>query len=163
MNAKRQNRTKEQRRAARKAAPGIKIAAALLAIALPAFAGGCGGADTDVTALEDGVYIGVSSEDDDGAYGEVTITVKDGTITDCGFVTWQKDGSVKDEEYGKVNGEISNRDFYDKAQLAVRAMQQYADALVETQSSQDVDAVTGATIAHGQFLEAVDDALNDEK
>jgi major membrane immunogen (membrane-anchored lipoprotein) len=121
----------------------------------------CGGADTKPPA-EDGVYTGVSGEDDDGAYGEVTVTVEDGAITACTFVTWQKDGSVKDEEYGKVNGEISNQDFYDKAQLAVRAMQQYADTLVEVQSPEKVDAVTGATIAHGQFLEAVADALDDK-
>jgi major membrane immunogen (membrane-anchored lipoprotein) len=127
-----------------------------LAAALALF--GCGGAATKLPA--DGVYTGVSSEDDTGAYGEATITVEDGAITACSFVTWQKDGSVKDAEYGKVNGEISNQEYYDKAQLAVAAMQQYADALVELQSPDEVDAVTGATIAHGQFLEAVADALD---
>jgi major membrane immunogen (membrane-anchored lipoprotein) len=132
--------------------------ALLLATALSL--GACGGGADAAPLPADGVYTGVSSEDDDGAYGEVTVTVEGGAITACTFVTWQKDGSVKDAEYGKVNGEISNQDFYDKAQLAVRAMQAYADALVEVQSPEEVDAVTGATIAHGQFLEAVADALD---
>jgi major membrane immunogen (membrane-anchored lipoprotein) len=137
------------------------VGIALLAVATLSL-GACGGSG-NVETHEDGVYTGVSSEDDDGAYGEVTIIVEGGAITDCTFVTWQKDGSFKDENYGKVNGEISNRDFYDKAQLAVAAMAQYADALVETQSPDAVDAVSGATIAHGQFLEAVADAFSGGK
>jgi major membrane immunogen (membrane-anchored lipoprotein) len=137
----------------------MKIVGVALLIAAALSLGGCG-ASSDASSLGDGVYTGVSGEDDDGAYGEVNITVEDGLITACDFVTWQKDGSVKDEDYGKVNGEISNRDFYDKAQLAVRAMKQYADELVETQSEESVDAVSGATIAHGQFLEAVADAFS---
>ncbi|MDR1160506.1 MAG: FMN-binding protein, partial [Syntrophomonadaceae bacterium] len=83
---------------------------------------GCGSA-----SYKDGVFTGKSSEDDSGAYGEVTLTIKSGEITDCEFVTWQKDGSIKDEEYGKVNGVIANQDYYDKAQLAVEAMAQYAE------------------------------------
>jgi major membrane immunogen (membrane-anchored lipoprotein) len=149
----------------------MKIVAVVLLIAAASALGGCGSSDagargdgvTGADGKADGVYTGVSSEDDSGAYGEVSITVEDGVITACSFVTWQKDGSVKDEDYGKVNGEISNRDFYDKAQLAVRAMSEYADALVETQSPNSVDAVSGATIAHGQFLEAVADAFSGDK
>jgi major membrane immunogen (membrane-anchored lipoprotein) len=140
-----------------KAEKKVTIAGLALLLTVLSLLSGCGGSGAE--ALDDGVYSGVSSEDDDGAYGAVTITVEDGAITACEFVTWQKDGSVKDEAYGKVNGEISNQEFYDKAQLAVRAMQQYADTLVEVQSPDAVDAVTGATIAHGQFLEAVADAL----
>jgi major membrane immunogen (membrane-anchored lipoprotein) len=141
------------KRNARRAGIALSLVAALSLC-------GCGGGAEAKPLPADGVYTGVSGEDDRGAYGEVTITVEDGAITACTFVTWQKDGSVKDAEYGKVNGEISNQDFYDKAQLAVRAMQEYADALVEAQSPEKVDAVSGATVAHGQFLEAVADALD---
>ena len=111
------------------------------------------------TALKDGVYSGRSSIDDTGAYGEVSITIKSGKISGCEFVTWQKDGSIKDENYGKVNGEISNTAFYDKAQLAVRAMQEYAAQYVQTQDLKSIDAVSGATIAYNQFIEAVEEAL----
>jgi major membrane immunogen (membrane-anchored lipoprotein) len=76
---------------------------------------GCGGSARDVT-YKDGAYIGRSGEGNQDAYGEVTITIKDGAITICEFVTWQKDGTIKDENYGKVNGEISNQEYYDKAQ-----------------------------------------------
>jgi major membrane immunogen (membrane-anchored lipoprotein) len=115
---------------------------------------GCG-----KTVLYDGVYTGRSEADDTGAYGEVRITIALGKITDCSFVTWQKDGSRKDSEYGKVNGEISNQDFYDKAQLAVRAMESYAREYLKSQDLKALDAISGATIAYNQFLEAVEIAL----
>jgi major membrane immunogen (membrane-anchored lipoprotein) len=110
-------------------------------------------------AYKDGVYTGKSSADDSGAWGEVTITIEGGRIADCQFITLQKDGSVKGEDYGKVNGAISNQDFYNKAQLAVRAMSQYAQTLSETGDLRSVDAISGATIAYNQFIEAVEDAL----
>ncbi|MDR2797479.1 MAG: FMN-binding protein [Treponema sp.] len=113
----------------------------------------------DKGAYRDGTYTGTSSLDDTGAYGEVSLTVAEGKIRQCRFVTWQKDGTPKDERYGKVNGEISNQDFYDKAQLAVRAMEQYAAQYVEVQDLKKIDAVSGATIAYHQFIEAVEQAL----
>ncbi|MDR1256813.1 MAG: FMN-binding protein, partial [Spirochaetaceae bacterium] len=85
----------------------------------------------------------------------------DGKVADCLFVTRQKDGSVKGEDYGKVNGEISNQDYYNKAQLAVRAMDQYARAFRETGDLNNVDVVSGATIAFDQFNEAVTAALEE--
>ncbi|MDR3338044.1 MAG: FMN-binding protein [Treponema sp.] len=115
------------------------------------------------SAYQDGTYTGVSSPDDTGAYGEVTITVSGGKISRCDFLTWQKNGGVKDENYGKVNGEISNADYYAKAQLAVRAMDQYARDLVEKQALNKIDAVSGATIAYNQFTEAVSEALGKAK
>ena len=109
--------------------------------------------------LSDGVYRGKSSADDTGAYGEITITVTGGKIVACDFITRQKDGTVKGEDYGKVNGEIANRDFYEKAQLAVRAMKRYVEQYVETRDLKAVDVVSGATIAYNQFLEAAEEAL----
>ena len=55
---------------------------------------------------KDGTYTGKSDvveegEDSDfGGYGEVTITIEDGKITDCVFTTYKADGTVKDENYG---------------------------------------------------------------
>jgi major membrane immunogen (membrane-anchored lipoprotein) len=128
------------------------LPAALLCLA------GCG-----KPAFKDGVYFGRSGADDTGAWGEVTITVADARIAGCQFITRQKDGTVKDENYGKVNGEISNQDFYNKAQLAVRAMEQYAAAYRETGDLKKVEAVSGATIAYDQFNEAVLLALEKAK
>jgi major membrane immunogen (membrane-anchored lipoprotein) len=118
---------------------------------------GCGG----TKVLRDGVYSGKSSTDDDGSWGEATLTIADGNITSCDFITWQKDGSAKDEDYGKINGEISNKAYYEKAQLAVRAMKQYAEEYTKAQKG--VTAVSGATISYNQFNEAVENALEKAK
>jgi major membrane immunogen (membrane-anchored lipoprotein) len=136
---------------------------------LTALATGCSGggnsagADIAVSAGDypDGTYTGKSSEDEKGAYGEVTIVIEGGNVTDCAYVTWQKDGTIKDENYGKVNGEISNQDYYDKAQLAVEAMSKYASQFAETGDTSKVDAVSGATNSYNQFKEAVADALKE--
>ncbi|MDR0759740.1 MAG: FMN-binding protein, partial [Treponema sp.] len=114
-------------------------------------AAGCGS-----RGYADGVYSGKSGADDTGAWGEVTLTIAGERVADCQFITRQKDGTLKDENYGKVNGEISNQDYYDKAQLAVRAMEQYAEAFRETGDLRKVEAVSGATIAFDQFTEAVE-------
>ncbi|MDR0597021.1 MAG: FMN-binding protein [Treponema sp.] len=121
-------------------------------------AAGCGKAE-----YKDGVYAGKSGVDDTGAWGEVTVTITGGRVAGCEFITRQKDGTVKDEDYGKVNGEISNRDFYEKAQLAVRAMEQYARVYREAGDLGKVEAVSGATIAYDQFAEAVEAALEGTK
>jgi major membrane immunogen (membrane-anchored lipoprotein) len=120
----------------------------------------CGAKDV---RYQDGTFVGQSSADEDGAFGEVTIVVTDGEISACDYVTWQKDGTIKDENYGKVNGEIDNQDFYDKAQLAVAAMRQYADELATKKRADEVDAVSGATISYDQFREAVDAALKGQE
>jgi major membrane immunogen (membrane-anchored lipoprotein) len=125
----------------------LLIAAALL---LP----GCG-----KKSYGDGVYTGKSGADDRGAWGEVTVTIRDGSVADCEFIIHQKDGTLKDEDYGKVNGEISNLDYYNKAQFAVRAMERYASSFRETGDLKKVDAVSGATIAFNQFTEAAGLAL----
>lgn len=121
----------------------------------------CGGGEE----YNDGVYEGKSSvysgdEDDGGAgYGVVTITIKDNLITACTFNTFEPDGTQKDENYGKQNGEIANRDYYNRAQRALRANATYEKAIVAYGSLDKVDAVSGATISFGQFKEAVENAL----
>jgi major membrane immunogen (membrane-anchored lipoprotein) len=119
---------------------------------------GCGN-----TVLRDGVYMGRSGEDDTGAWGEVTITITDAKAQSCEFVTREKDGTVKDENYGKINGEISNQAYYDMAQLAVRAMKKYVTDYLRRGSLKDVEAVSGATISYNQFLEAAEQALENAK
>lgn len=108
-----------------------------------------------------GVYTGQSSADDRGAFGEVTITIEDNAITDCQYVTFQEDGTPKDENYGKVDGQITDQEMYDKAQVAVTAMEKYAQQLVEVQKPEDVDGIAGATTTYTQFNEAVSIALGE--
>jgi major membrane immunogen (membrane-anchored lipoprotein) len=122
---------------------------------------GCGS-----TRYADGIYTGQSSvyesEDEDGngnGYGVVTITIKDNQITECTFETYEPDGTLKDSDYGMQNGEIANRDYYNKAQKAIAACEKYAESLVETGDVDEIDAITGATINYNNFEEAVKDAL----
>jgi major membrane immunogen (membrane-anchored lipoprotein) len=137
---------------------GIPLILLFATVLLTGSLSGCGS-----PSYKDGVFSGKSGQDDTGAWGEVALTIGEGKITDCRFVTRQKDGTIKDENYGKVNGEISNQDFYDKAQLAVDAMKRYAVQYVETQSLKELDAISGATIAYNQFIEAVENALEGAK
>ena len=137
----------------------VAIALAIVAaMALCAGLAGCGGD----TTLKDGTYTGTSSvmEDYDGigsGYGVVTITIRDGAITACTFVTYEKDGTLKDANYGKTLND--NQAFYAMAQKAVAACDEYAAALVAAGSLDGVDAISGATVNYDQFCEAVDDAL----
>jgi major membrane immunogen (membrane-anchored lipoprotein) len=126
-------------------------------------AAGCGSNappfDTSVP-LTDGVFVGESEPDEQGAYGRSTVTVEDGEIVASEYVTVQANGSTKGEDYGKdSSGEIANRSSYRAAQKAVAAFDVYARALIETGVPEEVDAISGATIAHGQFLEAATAAL----
>ena len=140
------------------------LATILVIIVVAASFAGCGGSKT----YADGTYTGKSSiiEDNDGegdGYGEVTITIKDGKITECTFNTYEPDGTLKDEDYGKQNGEVANQDYYNKAQKALAGSKEYARLLVETGDCHSIDAISGATISYDQFMEAVDDALRQAK
>lgn len=146
----------------------ISIILSLLMIAAAAMAlTGCGG-ETAATAYADGTYEAKSSvfTNDDGTedgngYGVVTITIKDGVISECIYQTYEVDGSLKDENYGKQNGEVANKDYFSKAQKAVAACDQYAKMLVEKGSLKDIDAISGATVNYNEFVEAVGIALAD--
>lgn len=122
---------------------------------------GCGEA-----SYHDGTYTGrsadyVNEEDPEAGngYGVVTLTISGGQITACDYKTYELDGSLKDEEYGKENGEIKNKDFYNKAQKARAACDNYAQQLVAKQKVKDVDAVSGATVNYNEFKEAAAEAL----
>lgn len=137
----------------------IAVLAALLAVAVLA---GCGGK----ASYNDGTYEARSAEyvNDDGSeegngYGIVKITISGGVISDCEFTTYELDGTRKGEDYGKKEGSIANKDFYNKAQKAVAACDKYAADLVAAGELDLVDAVSGATINYQQFTEAVSEAL----
>lgn len=144
-----------------------KATAMVLALTAAMLCTACGGsanyADGTYTA-QSGIYESLEEDEEGGeGYGEVTITVKDNVITDCKFTTYMPDGTIKDEEYGKENGEIANQDYYNKAQRAVKGSQNYADQLSAKGSLDQVDAVTGATISYNEFVEAVELALKQAK
>ncbi len=123
---------------------------------------GCGGSVT----YKDGTYTGQSEvhESEDGSdngngYGVVTITIKDGAISECEYKTYEVDGTLKDENYGMEDGRIANKDYYNKAQKANAACAEYASMLVQNGRLDGIDAISGATINYNEFKEAVEDAL----
>ncbi|MBQ7371636.1 MAG: FMN-binding protein [Blautia sp.] len=147
----------------------MKRRAAILCLLLGAVLAlsGCGGGSKEVS-YKDGTYTGksqihIDEGDEEGngnGYGEVTLTIKDNVITECEFLTYEEDGTQKDEDYGKSSDSSgSHRDYYNKAQKAVQAASKYAEQLVETGSLKEIDAITGATINYHEFQEAVEDAL----
>ena len=128
---------------------------------------GCG-SGTKTAVYKDGTYTATSSvyTNDDGSedgngYGTVTLTIKDGKIADCTYQTFEIDGTLKDEDYGKQNGEIANRDYYSKAQKAVAACDEYAKLLVANEGLDGLDAISGATVNYNEFKEAVQLALEE--
>ena len=139
--------------------------AAMAALAVSMLLAGCGGKKT--VTYKDGTYEGKSelyinedAESDEGnGYGVVTLTIKDGAITECEYKTYEPDGTLKDSEYGKKSGGVANRDFYNKAQKAVAACGEYAEQLIQSGRLSDVDAISGATINYNEFREAVEAAL----
>ena len=68
-------------------------------------------------------------------------------------------GNVKDENYGSLTGKDSAD--YKKAQVAVDAIKIYPAQLVETQDLGNVDAISGATISYGQFVETTRRAVEE--
>ena len=107
---------------------------------------GCGGGSK---SYKDGSYEGKSSvyesedgSDDGNGYGVVN-------------------GTFKDEEYGKEDGRIANKDYYNKAQKANAARDEYASMLVQNGTLDGIDAISGATINYDEFVEAVNNALKE--
>ena len=145
------------------------IAAAAAAVVLSMALTACGGGSGKAISYNDGTYEGKSEvhesldesgEDTGNGYGVVSITIKDGVITDCKFDTYEPDGTYKDDQYGMKEGAVANRDYYNKAQKANAAREEYASMLVANGSLDGIDAISGATINFEEFTEAVENALS---
>lgn len=108
---------------------------------------------------KDGTFEGKSKPTERGDYTILSITVKDHKITAAAYEGYKKDGTLKDETYGKTKGEEENKAFYNKAQLAVAANHKYAEALLQMQEVNKVDGISGATVSYRQFFDAAAAAL----
>ena len=105
--------------------------------------------------LSDGTWTAQSNPDDQGSIGTITITVEGGRITATSYETTLADGTDKGADYGKSSsGEVFNQDYYKKAQAAVASYQEYSDNLTKVGDPAKVDVITGATVAHQQFVQA---------
>ena len=105
--------------------------------------------------MSDGTWTAQSNPDDQGSIGTITITVEGGRITATSYETTLADGTDKGADYGKNSaGEVFNEDYYKKAQAAVASYQEYSDNLTQVGDPAKVDVITGATVAHQQFVQA---------
>ena len=84
-----------------------------------------------LSKAKDGTFEGKSAANGEGEYSIISITVKDHKITAATFDGFLKDGKRKGEDYGKTNGKIENKVYYNKAQLALKANKTYAEALLQ--------------------------------
>jgi major membrane immunogen (membrane-anchored lipoprotein) len=137
------------------------IACICVSAAVLSLLSGCGS-----KSYADGTYTGQSSvyesDEDEGngnGYGVVTLSIENNEIVSCTYLTYEPDGTLKDEDYGLQEGNVANRDYYNKAQKAIAACEVYAEKLVQTNDVKKVDAISGATINYNNFEEAVKDAL----
>lgn len=117
---------------------------------------------TTIAGLRDGTFTGASQPDDQGAVGHLSFVVKDGAIVEASFVVKDADGTPHDQEYGlsKASGQPVDDAFYQRAQAAVAAEQQYVAQFAEVGDADQVDVIAGASLSHRQFVEAVEDALS---
>lgn len=110
---------------------------------------------------KNGTFTGKSVTNGEGDYSAISITVADHKIIAATFEGFMKNGKLKDEEYGKTNGKIENKVYYNKAQLALKANKTYAEALLQQQELNKVDGISGATISYKQFFDAAQRALEE--
>ena len=113
----------------------------------------------DLSNARDGTYTVESSLDDKLGKSILTLTIKDKKIVAADFEGYDLLGNVKGEDYGSLLGKDSAD--YKKAQTAVKAIKLYPAQLVETQDLSKVDAISGASISYGQFVETATTALNE--
>ena len=78
-------------------------------------------------------------------------------------MSYDKDGKLKDADYGKTDGVIKNAGLYKIAQAALAGAAQYGQKLIQTQELEKVDAVAGATVSHELFQNAAGIALKQAK
>ena len=131
---------------------------------------GCGGEEKssapkpaqnkiDLSNAKDGTYTIESSRDEKLGHSTLTLTIKDKKIVAAEFTGYDLFGNVKDENYGALTGKDSAD--YKKAQVAVNAIKVYPAQLVETQELGKVDAISGASISYGQFVETTKRAVEE--
>ena len=113
----------------------------------------------DLSNAKDGIYTAESSLDEKLGKSTLTLTIKDKKIIAAEFEGYDLFGNVKGEDYGSLTGKDSAD--YKKAQVAVDAIKKYPAQLVETQDLSKVDAISGASISYGQFIETANIALNE--
>ena len=99
----------------------------------------------DDSKWQDGTYVGRSSPDERGYFGEIELVISDGRITEAQYEEMDQEGRRKDENY--------------PYQLGPQSHDELENRLVKSQNPDEVDSISGATQTHQRFVEAARDAL----
>lgn len=110
----------------------------------------------DLTGAKDGTFAADSSEHAQLGHSHVELTIENGAIAKVVHTGFDKDGKVKDENYGADKPEGVRK----KAQVAYKAIASYAEQLTSKKDLAKVDAIAGATVSYDQFNEAVAKAVD---
>lgn len=120
----------------------------------------CGGKAIDLNTAEDGLYSASYQDDGDNpSRVEVKFTIDKGKVIQCEATEFDAKGRAKDEHYGEQAGP----DNFAKAQRALEGIRQYPQLLTQVEKLEDLDAVSGATVSHKRFVEAIKKALRREE
>ena len=111
-------------------------------------------------SYKDGVY----EASHVGNFGEtkVKLTLKDNKIIACDLTMFDKQGRVKDENYGKDHGEKGRL----LGQVIARAAKEYPEMLIKAGSVEEfnkLDAISGATVTFKEFALTAQEALDKAK
>lgn len=127
----------------------------------------CGGKKEKETATaqsyRDGVYTAEAEPEEVGGAISLTITVSEGKITEVQMKNTDRNGKEKDEDYGKTDGKITNPGLYKIAQQSVEATAKFPQLLIEAQTPDGVDAISGATLSYRACIKAANEALEQAK
>ncbi len=125
----------------------------VVSVTLLAACGGGGntneGKKEEQVSYKDGTWEGQSAKDERGAYGSISLAIKDNKITTADFEEIQEDGTPKGSDY--------------QYQTSVEAQPKYEQELIEKQNPDEVDSVSGATATWNKFKEAAKAALDKAK
>ena len=113
----------------------------------------------DLTGAKDGTFSADSAEHPQLGHSHVELTIAGGAITKVVHTGFDKDGKVKDENYGADKPEGVRK----KAQNAYKAIGSYASQLESKKDLAKVDAIAGATVSYDQLNEAVAKAVEAAK
>ncbi|NLL42466.1 MAG: FMN-binding protein [Firmicutes bacterium] len=94
---------------------------------------------------QDGTYVGRSSPDERGYFGEIELVITEGRISEAEYEEMDQEGRRKDENY--------------PYQLGPQSHDELENRLVKAQNPDEVDSISGATQTHQRFVEAARDAL----
>lgn len=115
--------------------------------------------EAKIPEYRDGIYTSEAEAEEIGGKIRLTIEVKAGKITEVKMENTDRDGKEKDENYGKVGGQVSNPGLYKIAQLSVKNTGKFPEELIRAQTPDGVDVISGATLSYNAFIQAANDAL----